>query len=120
MTVAAGDVIKVTVTASSKTAGTAVLENVTTGKTVTKTFSNEASLGSLCEYNAEWIVEDFDENGSEVTFADFGTVTFTGASYVHSGTTSGVSAATIIDIEQNKVLTSCSVPSSSEVTCTYV
>jgi hypothetical protein len=47
------------------------VKNISTGKTVTHTFSNEASLGSLCEYNAEWIVEDFDENGSEVTFADF-------------------------------------------------
>jgi len=120
ITLAAGNTIKVTVTATSKTAGTAVIENVTTGKTVTHSFSGEGSEGSLCEYNAEWIVEDFDENGSEVTFADFGTVTFTGASAVKSGTTVGVTGATIIDMEQNsKVLVTCSTSGSSGVTCSY-
>ena len=43
--------------------------------TVTHTFSGESD-GSLCEYNAEWIVEDFEEGDSLVEFADFGTVTF--------------------------------------------
>jgi len=121
ITISAGNTIKVTVTATSKTGGTAVIENVSTGVTVTHTFSNEGSEGDLCEYNAEWIVEDFEEGSSLVSFADFGTVTFTGASAVESGSTVGVSGATIIDIEQSgKVLTSCSTPSSSSVTCTYV
>ena len=123
ITISAGDSIKMTVTATSKTSGTAVIENLTTGTTVTETFSN-VSDGSLCEYNAEWIVEDFSEctsaNSCElVPFADFGTVTFTGASAVKSGSTVGVTGATIIDIEQdNEILTSCSA-SSSTVTCTY-
>jgi len=118
---AAGDTIVTTVTATSKTGGTAVVENVTTGKTVTHTFKNEGSEGDLCEYNAEWIVEDYEEGSSLVSFADFGTVTFTGASAIQSGSKVGTTGAQIIDIKQNnKVLTSCSVPSSSEVTCTYV
>jgi len=109
------------VTASSLTAGTAVIENVSTGKTVTHTFSNEASEGSLCEYNAEWIVEDYESGSSLVKFADFGTVTFTGCSATDGSGTVGTTGATVIDIEQNgKVLTDCSVPSSSEVSCTYV
>lgn len=112
-----------TVVATSKTSGTATIDNVTTGKTVTETFTGVTD-GSLCEYNAEWIVEDFEEcTGSScslVPFADFGTVTFTSPSAVESGTTVYPSSATIIDIEQSgKVLTSCSA-SSSEVTCTYV
>lgn len=89
---------------------------------MTETFT-DVSDGSLCEYDAEWIVEDFEECGttcSLVPFADFGTVTFTDVSATK---TSGVvypSDATIIDIEQsNKVLTDCSA-SASEVTCTYV
>lgn len=75
ITLAAGNVITVTVTATSKTAGTAVIKNVSTGKTVTHTFNGGVD-GDLCEYNAEWIVEDFEENNALVTFADFGTVTF--------------------------------------------
>ncbi|KAJ4415151.1 hypothetical protein N0V82_007521 [Gnomoniopsis sp. IMI 355080] len=121
ITIAAGDSIKMTVTATSKTGGTAVIENVTTGKTVTETFSGVTD-GSLCEYDAEWIVEDFEECDPDcelVPFADFGTVTFTDASAVIDGATVTPAEATIIDIEQsNKVLTSCSA-SSSEVTCTY-
>ncbi|CAJ2506535.1 Uu.00g006650.m01.CDS01 [Anthostomella pinea] len=113
--ISAGDSITMTVTATSKKAGTAVIKNNTTGKTVTHSFSSETN--QLCEENAEWIVEDYESGSSLVNFADFGTVTFTGAS-VNGGT--GVSGATIIDIEQNsKVLTSCSTSGSSEVVCSY-
>ncbi|RAH78832.1 hypothetical protein BO86DRAFT_458184 [Aspergillus japonicus CBS 114.51] len=109
----AGDVVKVTVDATSKTAGTATVENVTKGTTVTHTFSGGVD-GDLCEYNAEWIVEDFEENSSLVPFADFGTVTFSSAYATQSGSTVGPSGATLIDIEQNnKVLTSVSTTSSS-------
>ncbi|KAI0129075.1 acid proteinase [Xylariales sp. AK1849] len=119
ITIDAGDTITMTVTATSKTAGSAVIKNVSKGTTVTHSFSGQSD--ALCEYNAEWIVEDFESGGSLVPFADFGTVTFTGASAVKSGTTVGVSGATIIDIKQsNKVLTDCSTSGSSTVTCTYV
>lgn len=46
-----------TVTATSDTAGTATIENETTGKSVSKTFSGNVE-GSLCRTDAEWIVED--------------------------------------------------------------
>jgi hypothetical protein len=119
--IAAGDEITVTVTASSLTGGVATIENISTGTTVTHTFSNEGSEGDLCEYNAEWIVEDYEEGSSLVKFADFGTVAFTGCAATDGSGNVGTTGATIIDIEQNnKVLTSCSVPSSSEVTCKYV
>jgi len=120
ITIAAGDSIKVTVTASSDTTGTAVIENVTSGTTVTHTFTGGED-GDLCEYNAEWIVEDYEENDELVTFADFGSVEFTSCSATDGSGTVGTTGATILDIEQNsKVLTDCSVPSSSEVLCTYV
>jgi len=121
ITVSAGDVIKVTVTATSLYAGTAVLENVTTGTTVTQQFTSEKSLGERCEYNAEWIVEDFEEGSSLVSFANFGSVAFTSASATDSSGTVGTTGATIIDIKQSSsVLTSCSLPGSNEVLCTYV
>jgi hypothetical protein len=120
ISLSAGDTIKTTVTATSKSGGKAVVENVSTGTTVTHTFSGESSEGDLCEYDAEWIVEDYEEGSSLVSFADFGTVTFTSASALIGGTTTGTSDGSIIDIEQDStVLTSCSIPSSSEVKCTY-
>jgi hypothetical protein len=119
ISIAAGNVIKVTVDATSTTAGTATVENVSTGKSVTHTFSGGVD-GTLCEYNAEWIVEDFESNGSLVPFANFGTVTFSGAEATDGSSTVGPSGATLIDIEQsNKVLTSSSVTSNS-VTVKYV
>ncbi|EOD50588.1 putative aspergillopepsin-2 protein [Neofusicoccum parvum] len=118
LTVSAGDVIFMSVTSSSSTKGVAVIENLTTGKSVSKTITSSSALGGQ---NAEWIVEDFESGGSLVAFADFGTVLFTGAvAKTSSGTSVGTSDATIIDIKQsNKVLTSVSIPSSSEVEVTY-
>lgn len=113
----AGDSVEVTVTATSTKAGTAKIENLTTGKTVSKSIT---SSSALCEQDAEWIVEDFEEDGSLVPFANFGTVTFSSASAGKSSGSSGPSGATIIDIEQNsKVLTSVSTTSNS-VTVSYV
>lgn len=106
-------------TASSTTGGTAVVANKSTGKSVTHTFSGQSK--ALQELNAEWIVEDFSSGSSLVPFADFGKVTFTGASATTSSGTVGVSGAEIIDIKQsNKVLTDVSLDSSSQVTVTYV
>ncbi|KAI0121096.1 acid proteinase [Xylariales sp. AK1849] len=113
--IAAGDTITMTVTATSKKTGTAVLKNTTTGKSVTHTFT--AQTKALCQTNAEWIVEDFEEGSSLVPFCDFGTVNFKGATV--NGDT-GVTGATIIDLRQSgKVLTSCSA-SGESVSCSYV
>ena len=113
----AGDSVTITVTASSTRAGTAVITNNSKGKTVTKQIT---SSSSLCEQDAEWIVEDFEEGSSLVPFANFGSVTFTGASASTGSSSVGPSGANIIDIEQNgKVLTSVST-SGSSVTVSYV
>lgn len=82
-------------------------------------FSGESS--ELCETNAEWIVEDFEEGDSLVPLANFGTVTFTDCSVTTtSGSTTDASGSQILDIKQgNTVYTDCSA-SSSEVTCSYV
>lgn len=118
ITISAGDSITVTVTATSTTSGTAVVKNNSKGTSVTHTFTSQSK--ALQELNAEWIVEDFESGSSLVPFADFGTVTFTGASATGSSGSVGPSGATLIDIEQNgQVLTSVSTTSSS-VTVTYV
>lgn len=60
------------------------------------------------------MIQDFEENGSLVPFADFGSVTFTGASYTKAAVKTPPSGATILDIQQsNKVLTSVSQSGSS-------
>jgi len=93
--------------------------NNSKGTSVSKTVSSSAKL---CETNAEWIVEDFEEcegnDCSLVPFANFGTVEFTGAEATTSSGSVTAAGATIIDIEQNEVLTSVSV-SGSTVTIEY-
>ncbi|KAJ5892391.1 peptidase A4 family-domain-containing protein [Penicillium tannophilum] len=117
--ISAGDEIKVTVEASSKASGIATIENISTGQSVSHTFSRDVE-GDLGELNAEWIVEDFEEGDSLVSFADFGSVTFSNAQATDNGSTVGPSGATIMDIEQDgEVLTSTSSTSDS-VTVTYV
>ncbi|KAI1268833.1 peptidase A4 family-domain-containing protein [Xylariaceae sp. FL1019] len=119
ITFTAGDQVTVTVVASSKSAGTATIKNLNTGKSVSHSFSSETN--KLCEYDAEWIVEDYESGGSLVSLANFGTVTFTGASATKSGTTVGVTGADILDIKQsNTIYTDCSTSGSSTVTCKYV
>ncbi|KAI3395034.1 hypothetical protein diail_1857 [Diaporthe ilicicola] len=113
-----GDSIYMEVDASSKTAGVATLENLTTGQKVTHSFSNPPS--TLCETNAEWIVEDFESGNSLVPLANFGKVTFTDASASGSAGTVTPSGGTIIDIEDSygNILTNCAT-SGSDLTCTY-
>ncbi|KAM3560662.1 hypothetical protein ARSEF4850_003562 [Beauveria asiatica] len=65
-----GDVIYMEVDASSETTGVAVLENKTTGEKATHTFARTPS--TLCETDAERIVEDFADN-----LAGFSEIVFT-------------------------------------------
>jgi hypothetical protein len=115
----AGDVISVTVTWTSDTSGTVYLVDETNGGNGFITFTGQTS-GTLCGTNAEWIVEDFEENGGLVPFADFGTVTFTGATAVVGGQTVSASGAEIIDLvaSDNSVITSTNIDGTT-VTVTY-
>lgn len=119
--VSAGNVIQVDITATSTTKGTVKLTNVSTGKSVSQTLS--APSGSvLCRQNAEWIVEDFEENGSLVALSNFGTVVFTNAAAsLSTGGTEGLTSATIIDLKQGStVYTDVTIDSGSQVTVKYV
>jgi hypothetical protein len=116
--ISAGDVITTTVTASSTKKGKAVIENTTTGQTVTKSLT---SSSALCLENAEWIVEDFEEGSSLVPLADFGTVKFSSATATtSSGTSEGPSAGIIIDIKQGSTVYTSVSTGSNEVTIKYV
>ena len=114
----AGDSVTVTVTATSKTAGTAVIKNNSRKQTVTKDITSSASL---CQEDAEWIVEDFSTAAGMVPFADFGTVEFTGAAATDAaGVQVGPAGADAVDIQQDgPVLTSVQLGAST-VTVTYL
>jgi hypothetical protein len=105
--------ISMYVNATTTASDSATIENLTTGKAVTKSLTSTSALGSE---NAEWIVEDFEEGDSLIAFADFGNVTFTDCVAATSESSEGVSAATILDIENtsDEVLTDTSVVDASK------
>jgi len=116
-----GDTIYLQVKSTSSRAGVVTITNKTTGKSVSQSLTPPTSSAVLGGQNAEWIVEDFQQGNSLVAFANFGAVTFTGATAgTSSGATVDTTGADILDIEQsNKVLTGV-VASGSTVTVTYV
>lgn len=116
--ISAGNVIKMTVNATSRSSGSATVENLSTGASVTHIFRNGLG-GDLCEFNAEWIVEDFSVNNALAPFANFGTVVFSNAVASRGGDTYGPSGATIMDIYQDRILTSSSVTGDT-VTISYM
>jgi hypothetical protein len=116
-TLSAGDTIQMTVTTDSTSGGVATIENLSSGQSVSHSFAGESA--SLCQTNAEWIVEDFSEGDALVPLADFTTVEFSGATAQSGESTVDTTGATIMDMRQNdRVLTSCSAGGSS-VSCTY-
>ncbi|TAQ84337.1 hypothetical protein B7494_g7340 [Chlorociboria aeruginascens] len=118
ITIHAGDTILATVRSSSATAGVATIENLTTGVTVTKSLTSSSRLGGQ---NAEWIVEDYEENGSEVQLTNFGTVVFSDAvAGYSSGGTEGPGSGTVIDLEEGSTVYTSVSGSSSSVTVRYV
>jgi hypothetical protein len=106
------------VNATTTTSGSATIENLTTGKTVTKSLTSTSALGGE---NAEWIVEDFEEGDSLIAFADFRKVTFANCVAATSESSEGVSTAVIMEIENTggEVLTDTSVVDDSSFIVSY-
>ena len=74
----ADDEIRLTVTATSSNSGKAMIENLTTKKHIEKVFHSQDT--PLCQQNAEWIVEDYqNDEGEDVPVCNFGKVEFTHA-----------------------------------------
>ncbi|KAJ7488162.1 peptidase A4 family-domain-containing protein [Mycena latifolia] len=120
MTVNAGDTIKLTLTATSTTTGTAVVENLSNGESGTVSLT---SPSPLCLSNAEWIVEDYQEGTFLMPFANFGSITFNDASATtQSGSTVGPSAAGshLINMVQSNLQFTSASSAASSVTVDYL
>jgi len=116
--VTSGQTVTVTATKTGTNSGTTKL-SVSGGSSGTHTFSGQSQ--PIPGASAEWIVEDFESNGGEVPFANFGTVTFTGASATINGVTQtpGGDNAVNIELVESSQLTSTTI-SGSTVTVKYV
>jgi hypothetical protein len=119
--IAAGNVISMSVTSSSSSAGVVTIENMSTGVKVSKSLTAPSGSSHLGGQNAEWIVEDYEEGSSLVPFANFGDTLFTNCVAKTSSESLGTTGATIIEIENSsgQVITDVTIPSSSEVSIDY-
>ncbi|GJE96321.1 peptidase G1 domain-containing protein [Phanerochaete sordida] len=112
ITISAGDSVTLQVWALSTTSGLAQIENLSNGQTVELSIS---SPYALCEQDVEWIVEDFEDGGELVPFANFGSVEFSTTIAATNAATYAVpganpASANVLDIEQNgRVLTSVAI-----------
>lgn len=111
-------VVSLYVNATTSTSGSATIENLTTGKTVTKSLTSTSALGGQ---NAEWIVEDYTLNNALIAFADFENITFTECAASTCESSEGVSSAQIMEIDNNddEVLTSVTLISDSSFEVSY-
>ncbi|KAI1375716.1 concanavalin A-like lectin/glucanase [Hypoxylon crocopeplum] len=102
--VAAGDSITVTasVSATDKSTGTIVVENITQGKKSTQTVPvpAKADPSTLTSLAADWFVQAYQNAGELVQVPRFGTVTFTKCSAtLASGATVGPTGAGVFEIQ---------------------
>ena len=114
-----GDVVTMSVTATSPTSGMVLVENETTGKSASQTYAN-VSDASLCLETAEWVVERFTVDAatnSLIPFADFGNVTFENAIVGDAGI-QGLNFTMFEMITNTSTLATCEVDGSS-VACSY-
>ncbi|KAI1363255.1 peptidase A4 family-domain-containing protein [Xylaria arbuscula] len=113
--VSAGESVTVAVTKTSSTGGTTTISSGSSS--ASHTFSGQST--QLQGASAEWIVEDFLSGNSLVPFADFGTVTFTGATAIINGATVSASSDSPVTIDlvssSGAVLTSSTVSGSTVV-----
>ncbi|PMB66010.1 Scytalidopepsin B [Beauveria bassiana] len=99
-----GDVIRMSVNATSPTSGTSTLENLTTGRRITTPYRDMRE--PLCQADAEWILE---YGGDSQTFADFGEWDFYDT-YATSrqGSSVGAAGSTITNVAiDGQTLTDC-------------
>ncbi|TQV99540.1 aminopeptidase 2 [Cordyceps javanica] len=104
-----GDKIYMEVDASSTKTGVAILQNLTTGKKVSHTFTKTPS--TLCETDAEWIVEDFAGN-----LAGFSEIVFTNNSATTSSGTITPAGGTVINLAKEgsgRLETDCGIDGSN-------
>lgn len=113
----AGDTITLAVSANSTTSGNVLIENTSTGQSVSHILT---STSALCQTSAEWIVEDYQLGGETVPLANFGMVKFTGAQVVAHNGVLGPEGATLINMANGAgdVLADTQIDSTS-VTVTY-
>ncbi|KAG8214174.1 peptidase G1 [Butyriboletus roseoflavus] len=114
--------VTATVAAENTTSGMAVIENHTTNQTVYMDLQGNSST-ALCRGSAEWIVENYVEDGVRIPLANFSSVTFTDAFAIGPDGkkyTPSDHDAYIADIVQNNTILTCVAIDGDDITIHYI
>lgn len=118
----AGDTISIEATATSSTTGKIVFNNLSQKTSTTQEISAPSSQYALVGQDAEWIVEDYLNNGSEIPFVDFESVTWSDCIAQTSSSSTDLSDANTIIVElveSGTQYTDITIKSASSVEITY-
>jgi len=123
--VKSGDSVTITITSTSATEGTVVLDNVTTGKKVTKTVMAPSSVdpAALTAQSVDVMVEGYQVNGGLPDLVDFTRVQFTKiAAGTASGQSLGMTGSGLYEVQTTSgaVLTKTTIPGSDQVLVTFI
>ena len=120
--VSPGDQIRVSVVASSLTAGNVLFENLTTGKSFNGHSTAPKTKSGICEVTADWIIEDYVSDGQVVPTFNFGTISITNTSATIDGNTinASVNPSLIYLKRDGKIIAKGAVASNGDVAVTYV
>lgn len=119
--VSPGDQIRISIVASSLTAGTVLFENLTTGKNFQGQSTAPKTKSGICEVTADWIIEDYVSDGQAVPTFNFGTISITNTSAIIDGTTinASVNPTAIYLKKGGKIIAKSAVASNGDVAVTY-
>jgi len=123
LSLTAGNVISISITATNSGEGVVIMENVTTGQSVTQIVTSPDSASDLQGQSVEWIIEAYNpSSGGGPYLADFGSVLFTNAvAGTSSGEKLGPTGAQLADIESSvsQIWNDCTTnDANTEILCT--
>ena len=122
--ISGGDILRLTVVATSNTTGTATIENLTSGEHVSHDMEAPPDA-PVCGRTADWIIEDFFTEDGPAPLLDFGNITIYNTSATGTGAPLTVQGPQIIDLEEEDedgkedVVTDCEIQGDA-VTCQYL
>ncbi|KAJ3978012.1 peptidase A4 family-domain-containing protein [Lentinula raphanica] len=117
--VSPGNTITLRIQVENNTTGIITLTNESTGLTVSGEVAAPNDDAALQGNTAEWIVEDFEQNGELVPFASFGEVVFTDAAAFTGVEEVFASVGTAVDMEQDGLFLAITTINENVVTVQY-
>ncbi|GAB1193275.1 hypothetical protein APSETT444_002478 [Aspergillus pseudonomiae] len=103
-TVNPGDVIVASVNVTAPDQGVCLIQNQSTGETVSETVYAPDSSATVVGWDAEWVVENFDSDGAPAPLVSFDPIRFEKCAAYVGGVGHGLENATVYELVKNNVV----------------